>query len=123
MSMNPGATIIPVRSMVRLREGRDKLPMAAMRPALMATSPAYQGDPVPSMIWPLAMTRSYSPPAAWLTETNRPAAISTAAVARKIDLVFIAGWLLQVLVEPGECSLLRIRKMLRIPQSLPLAGG
>src|ERR1700735_551705 len=108
MSMKPGATIMPCASRVRLREALDKLPMAAMRPALMATSPAYQGEPVPSMIWPLAMTRSYSPPAAWLTDTRRPAASSTAAVARKIDLAFIAGSLLQVFVEPGERTLLRI---------------
>ena len=37
---------------------RARLPMAAIWPSRMPTSPQYQGEPVPSMMWPLVMTMS-----------------------------------------------------------------
>ena len=58
MSMKPGATTLPAASMVRLRGAAARLPMAATFPSRMPTSPEYQGEPVPSMMWPLVMTRS-----------------------------------------------------------------
>ena len=39
---------------VAVKDGR----IAAMRPSFTATSAEYHGDPVPSMTWPLRMTRS-----------------------------------------------------------------
>ncbi len=56
--MKPGATTLPAASMVRLRGAVVRLPMAAIFPSRMPTSPEYQGEPVPSMMWPLVMTRS-----------------------------------------------------------------
>src|SRR3979411_1504795 len=48
--------------------------------------------------------------------------MSAAIAARYIDLmVFMAGKSLQVFVEPRQGTLLRIGKMLRIPQPMPLA--
>ena len=58
MSMKPGATTLPAASMVRLRGAAERLPMAAILPSRMPRSPEYQGEPVPSMMWPLVMTRS-----------------------------------------------------------------
>src|ERR1035438_8912961 len=58
MSMNPGATTLPAASMVRLRGAAVRLLMAAFLPSRMPTSPEYQGEPVPSMMWPWVMTRS-----------------------------------------------------------------
>src|SRR6202035_5779282 len=58
MSMKPGATTLPPASMVRLRGAVVRLPMAAILPSRMPTSPEYHGEPVPSMMWPLVMTRS-----------------------------------------------------------------
>ena len=45
------------------RRCAQRLPMAAILPSRMPTSPEYQGEPVPSMMWPLVMTRSK--PVAW----------------------------------------------------------
>src|SRR5216683_2412621 len=58
MSMKPGATTLPAASIVLLRGAAARLPMAATFPSRMPRSPEYQGDPVPSMMWPLVMTRS-----------------------------------------------------------------
>ena len=56
--MNPGATTLPAASMARWRGAVERLPMAAIFPSRMPRSPEYQGDPVPSMMWPLVMTMS-----------------------------------------------------------------
>ena len=56
--MKPGATTLPAASMVRLRGAAERLPMAAIFPSRMPRSPEYHGEPVPSMMWPLVMTRS-----------------------------------------------------------------
>ena len=53
-----GRDHLPWASMVLLRGSTDKLPMAAIRPMRMPMSPEYQGEPVPSMMWPLVMTMS-----------------------------------------------------------------
>src|ERR1700678_3458688 len=58
LSMNPGATTLPAASIVRLRGEAERLPMAATLPSRMPRSPEYQGEPVPSIMWPLVMTRS-----------------------------------------------------------------
>src|SRR6266853_5019112 len=58
MSIKPGATTLPWASMVRVRASPDRLPMAAIFPPRMPMSPEYQGEPDPSMMWPLVMTRS-----------------------------------------------------------------
>src|SRR5712691_3260384 len=58
MSMKPGATTLAAASIVRLRGAALRLPMAAIFPSRIPTSPEYQGEPVPSMMWPLMMTRS-----------------------------------------------------------------
>jgi hypothetical protein len=58
MSMNPGATTMPRASIVRFVGASARRPMAAIFPARIPTSAAYQGDPVPSMTWPLRITRS-----------------------------------------------------------------
>src|SRR5438874_6743655 len=57
--MNPGATTRPCASISRLACASCKSPTAAMRSPLTATSPANQGFPAPSMMWPLRMSRSY----------------------------------------------------------------
>src|SRR5438105_14155737 len=59
MSINPGATTIPRASMERRAGAFPRFPTAAILPPRMATSPAYHGDPVPSIIRPLRITRSY----------------------------------------------------------------
>src|ERR1700739_4757796 len=61
MSMNPGATTLPSASVVFVRGAALRLPIAAIFPSRIPTSPEYQGEPVPSMMWPLVMTRSNSP--------------------------------------------------------------
>ena len=48
----------PAASIVRLRAAPKRLPMAAIRPSRMPTSPEYQGEPVPSTMWPFVMTMS-----------------------------------------------------------------
>src|SRR5882724_1166524 len=58
MSMNPGAMTSPCASMTVRALTAPSRPIAAMWPALIARSPAYQGDPVPSTMWPFLMTRS-----------------------------------------------------------------
>jgi hypothetical protein len=58
MSMKPGATTLPLASIVRLRAAEERLPMAEMRPSRIPMSPEYHGEPVPSMMCPLVMTRS-----------------------------------------------------------------
>src|ERR1700688_2911750 len=58
MSMKPGATTLPAASIVRLRGEALRLPMAATFPSRIPRSPEYQGEPAPSMMWPLVMTRS-----------------------------------------------------------------
>src|ERR1700733_11955885 len=58
--MNPGATTLPAASIVRLRGAAARLPMVAIFPSRMPTSPAYHGEPVPSMMWPWVITRSKS---------------------------------------------------------------
>src|SRR5712691_2388168 len=44
--------------MVRVRGAAARLPIAAILPSRIPMSPEYQGEPVPSMIWPLVMTMS-----------------------------------------------------------------
>src|SRR5215813_4142082 len=44
--------------MVRLREESARFPIAAIFPSRMPMSPEYQGEPVPSIMWPFVMTRS-----------------------------------------------------------------
>src|SRR5271167_1660980 len=61
MSMKPGETIWPLASISRLAVALLRLPIAAMRSPWMATWAAYQGLPVPSMMWPLRMMMSYVP--------------------------------------------------------------
>src|SRR6476661_6315570 len=75
MSMKPGATTRPWASIVRLADAPARRPIAAIRPSRMPTSAAYQGEPVPSITWPLTMTTSKGRPegGGW-----RPAASSTA---------------------------------------------
>jgi len=58
MSMKPGATIFPCASIVCFAGAPARRPIAAIRPSRMATSAAYQGEPVPSITRPLAITRS-----------------------------------------------------------------
>src|ERR1700728_23780 len=63
--MKPGATTNPVASMRRAAGAFANPPAGAtrtIRSPLMATSPANQGLPVPSMMWPLDSTTSKSPP-------------------------------------------------------------
>ena len=58
MSMKPGATMRPCASMTRLGRGvgeNANLRDAAVDDADVAGIP---GEPVPSMMWPLRMTRS-----------------------------------------------------------------
>ena len=57
-----------VASMVRVRGASLRLPMAAILPSRMPMSPEYQGEPVPSMMWPLVMTRSKAGFGAWARE-------------------------------------------------------
>jgi hypothetical protein len=56
--MNPGATTSPCASIVRALAASRRLPMAAILPSRIPTSPEYHGEPVPSMMWPLVMTTS-----------------------------------------------------------------
>src|SRR5579862_589753 len=58
MSMNPGATTIPCASTRRVAAEPASRPIAAIRPPRIPTSAAYQGEPVPSMTWPFAITTS-----------------------------------------------------------------
>ena len=58
VEIKPGATTLPPASIVRFRGAAARLPMAATFPSRMPTSPEYQGEPVPSMMCPLVMTRS-----------------------------------------------------------------
>src|SRR4051812_39876435 len=58
MSMNPGATTLPATSIRRLACAPERLPIAAIRPSRMPTSPEYQGEPVPSTMRPCSRTRS-----------------------------------------------------------------
>src|SRR5580704_9076978 len=44
--------------MVRVRGAAVRLPIAAILPSRIPMSPEYQGEPVPSMMWPLVMTMS-----------------------------------------------------------------
>src|SRR5580704_15027418 len=53
--------------MVRVRGAALRLPIAAILPARIPMSPEYQGEPVPSMIWPLVMTMSNAADNAALT--------------------------------------------------------
>ncbi len=56
--MKPGATTCPFASIRRVAAALARFPIAVMRPLRMPTSAAYQGEPVPSMTWPLAMMTS-----------------------------------------------------------------
>ncbi len=56
--MNPGATTIPCASIRRVAVAAANFPIAAIRPPRIPTSPEYHGEPVPSMIRPLAMMTS-----------------------------------------------------------------
>ena len=58
MSMKPGATTWPAASMDCRAATLSSRPIAAIRPPRMPMSPAYQGEPVPSMMWPWWMTTS-----------------------------------------------------------------
>ena len=57
MSMKPGAMAFPPASTIASR-GAVEPPDGAIRPPLIATSPADQGAPVPSMIRPSRKRRS-----------------------------------------------------------------
>src|SRR5262249_24167057 len=59
ISMDPGATTIPCASMMRFAVASASRPIAAILPARIPISAAYQGEPVPSTMCPLRMTRSY----------------------------------------------------------------
>src|SRR6266849_11218291 len=80
MSIKPGATTMPWASIVRLRCVSPRFPMAAIFPARIPTSPEYQGEPVPSMMWPLTMTTSNDGVAA-CAPTRRTPASNTMAVS------------------------------------------
>jgi hypothetical protein len=58
ISIKPGATTLPPASMVRVRPAPARFPIEAILPARTPMSPEYQGEPVPSMMWPLVMTMS-----------------------------------------------------------------
>ena len=65
--------------MVRVRCASLRFPMAAILPPRMPTSPEYQGEPVPSMMWPLVMTmieglvrRPVPMTGEWLSEERLP---------------------------------------------------
>ena len=75
MSMKPGATTLPPASMVRLRGAAVRFPMAAIFPSRIPRSPEYQGEPVPSMMWPWVMTRSKD--GVWARATWRTAEMRT----------------------------------------------
>jgi hypothetical protein len=56
--MKPGATIMPLASMIRRASEPENVPISAILPLRIPTSPEYQGDPLPSTILPLRMTTS-----------------------------------------------------------------
>jgi hypothetical protein len=58
MSIKPGATIMPRASIIRLASAPSSAPICTIRPFRTATSPEYQGEPVPSMMWPPRMIKS-----------------------------------------------------------------
>src|SRR5436309_3052429 len=70
MSMKPGATTIPRASMLRHAGAPESRPIAAILPARIPTSAAYHGEPVPSITWPLWMTRSKGGKAAAAASAN-----------------------------------------------------
>ena len=57
-SMKPGATMSPVASIVSGALSRGRMPMAAIRPSLIATSARRRGAPDPSISVPPVMSRS-----------------------------------------------------------------
>src|SRR5579863_9339890 len=59
-SMKPGATTSPEASIVRLAVACSSRPTSAMRPSFTATEPSNHGLPLPSMMWPCTISRSYS---------------------------------------------------------------
>ena len=58
MSMNPGATYLPLASTRRLAEAFSRFPTATMRSPRTPTSARNHGAPVPSTTRPPAMIRS-----------------------------------------------------------------
>ena len=86
--MKPGVTTLPAASMVRLRGAAARLPMAAILPSRTPTSPEYQGEPVPSMMWPLMITRS-KVGGAWAN--NEPVAKSSVAKNNVLSLENFIG--------------------------------
>src|ERR1041385_7176483 len=93
MSMKPGATTLPAASMVRLRGAAERLPMAEILPSRMPRSPEYHGDPVPSMMWPLVMTRSKV--GAWAD--NLTATISNKNAGNIADILLEVNFLIILL--------------------------
>src|SRR5713101_18649 len=71
MSMKPGATTLPRASIVRARFASLRLPMAAIFPSRIPTSPEYHGEPVPSIMWPSVITRSKDWRDSCTAESNR----------------------------------------------------
>ncbi|MNT63429.1 hypothetical protein D3C72_2012460 [compost metagenome] len=59
VSINPGATIRPVASISVSALAVERLPIATISPSITPTSAARRGAPVPSMMSPLRMSRSY----------------------------------------------------------------
>src|ERR1035441_5977857 len=90
MSMNPGATTMPRASMLRRAGWPSRCPTAAILPARMPMSPAYHGEPVPSMMRPLRITMSYGLAAAAVMAEGGQRARA------KLQCISINGGLLQL---------------------------
>src|SRR5262245_15567997 len=93
--MKPGATTRPVASITRDADALASRPTRAIRPPLIATSPASHGFPVPSTIRPPRMMTSYDPGACVQTAIVRahhsaPAAPSFEAMNPPLRFVLIA---------------------------------
>src|SRR5690349_6947396 len=115
MSMNPGATTMPRASMVFRAGAPARSPMAAICPFRIPTSPAYQGEPVPSMMWPLRMTRSYGADAAANRSRGARTSIDTdhyrKAAGRCSQLTCLKPWP-QPLGIPAVERVLQIRRQI-----------
>ena len=88
--MKPGETTLPAASMVRLRGASERWPMETILPSRIPTSAEYQGEPVPSMMCPLVMTRSKGC-GVW---AKSGVAISTRSVSNLLDIEFskVVSW-------------------------------
>src|SRR5579863_3550827 len=71
--------------MVRCRGESARLPMAAILPPRIPRSPEYQGDPVPSTMWPLVMIRSKGCPC-WFCAMHKDAASSRIMTRADIEV-------------------------------------